>query len=51
MPLRQKIALYSIFALGHISVAVSAIRTYLDYLLFFTTYNVTWETSDIWLRP
>ncbi|KAJ4311420.1 hypothetical protein N0V94_007958 [Neodidymelliopsis sp. IMI 364377] len=49
MPLRQKIALYSIFALGYTSVAVGAMRTYQGYRLFFTTYDVTWAASDIWL--
>lgn len=49
MPLRQKIALYSIFALGYSSVAVGAMRTYQGYRLFFTTYDVTWVASDIWL--
>jgi hypothetical protein len=49
MPLRQKIALYSIFALGYTSVAVGAMRTYQGYRLFFTTYDVTWVASDIWL--
>lgn len=48
MPLRQKIALYSIFALGYTSVAVGAMRTYQGYRLFFTTYDVTWVASDIW---
>ena len=49
MPLRPKIALYSIFALGYTSVAVGAMRTYQGYRLFFTTYDVTWIASDIWL--
>ncbi|KAF3047450.1 hypothetical protein E8E12_007053 [Didymella heteroderae] len=49
MPLRQKIALYSIFALGYTSVAIGAMRTYQGYRLFFTTYDVTWVASDIWL--
>lgn len=49
MPLRQRIALYSIFALGYTSVALGAMRTYQGYRLFFTTYDVTWVASDIWL--
>lgn len=49
IPLRQKIALYSIFALGYTSVAVGAMRTYQAYRLFFTTYDVTWVASDAWL--
>lgn len=49
MPRRQKIALYVIFALGYTSVVVGAMRTYQGYRLFFTTYDVTWVASDIWL--
>lgn len=49
IPRRQKIALYVIFALGYTSVAIGTMRTYQGYRLFFTTYDVTWVASDIWL--
>ncbi|KAF9701883.1 hypothetical protein EKO04_000513 [Ascochyta lentis] len=49
MPIRQKIALYGIFALGYTSVAIGAMRTYTGYRIFFQTYDVTWVASDTWL--
>ncbi|KAJ4384601.1 hypothetical protein N0V86_000201 [Didymella sp. IMI 355093] len=49
MPRRQKIALYSIFALGYTTVPLGAMRTYRSYQLFFTTYDVTWVGFDIWI--
>ncbi|KAJ4342328.1 hypothetical protein N0V95_006978 [Ascochyta clinopodiicola] len=49
MPIRQKIALYSIFALGYSSVIIGAMRTYTCYRIFFQTYDITWFGSDIWL--
>ncbi|KZM23798.1 uncharacterized protein EKO05_0009792 [Ascochyta rabiei] len=49
MPIRQKIALYSILALGYTGVAIGAVRTYTGYRLFFQTYDVTWVASDTWL--
>lgn len=41
MPVRQKIALYCIFALGYTSVAIGAMRTYTGYRIFFQTYDIT----------
>lgn len=49
LPVRQKVVLCAIFALGYSTVAVGAMRTYQGYRLFFTTYDVTWVASDIWL--
>jgi hypothetical protein len=49
MHLRQKIALYSVFAVSYAAVALGAIRTYSSYHLFFQTYDVTWAACDVWL--
>ncbi|KAF2831694.1 hypothetical protein CC86DRAFT_274269, partial [Ophiobolus disseminans] len=49
MPLRQKIALYSVFAISYSAVALGALRTYTSYRLFFETYDVTWAACDVWL--
>lgn len=47
--IRQKIALYSVFAFSYSTVAIGAIRTYTGYRIFFTTYDVTWLASEMWL--
>ncbi|KAH7371591.1 hypothetical protein BKA66DRAFT_590975 [Pyrenochaeta sp. MPI-SDFR-AT-0127] len=47
MPFRQKLALYSVFAVSYFVVAVGAIRTYNCYHLFFETYDVTWIAGDV----
>ncbi|KAF2475582.1 uncharacterized protein BDR25DRAFT_279724, partial [Lindgomyces ingoldianus] len=49
IPLRQKIALFGIFAIGYCVVAISAIRTWLSWRIFFETYDVTWAAWDNWL--
>ncbi|KAF2025555.1 hypothetical protein EK21DRAFT_76162, partial [Setomelanomma holmii] len=40
MPLRQKVALYSVFAVSYVVVALGAVRTYSCYYLFFDTYDI-----------
>jgi len=45
IPLRQKIALYSIFAISYTTIALGAMRTYATYQVFFETYDVMWATS------
>ncbi|KAH7085478.1 hypothetical protein BKA63DRAFT_18643 [Paraphoma chrysanthemicola] len=49
MRLRQKIALYSVFAVSYLAVVLGALRTYSCYHLFFQTYDVTWAACDVWL--
>jgi len=46
IPIRQKVALFGIFAIGYGAVAVGAFRAYYSWRIFFTTYDVTWETWD-----
>jgi hypothetical protein len=46
---RQKLALYTVFAVSYLAVVVGALRTYASYHLFFETYDVTWAACDIWL--
>jgi hypothetical protein len=42
MPIRQKFALYGIFAIGYTTVAVGALRTYTTWRIYFESYDVTW---------
>ncbi|KAL6705173.1 hypothetical protein ACN47E_007278 [Coniothyrium glycines] len=49
MPIRQKVALYSIFAISYTTIAIGAVRTYTGYRILFVTYDVTWVASDTWL--
>jgi hypothetical protein len=49
MSSQQKIALYFVFAVSYLAVALGAMRTYSSYRLFFETYDVTWVAGDIWL--
>jgi hypothetical protein len=49
MHARQKVALYSVFAVSYVVVAIGALRTYSSYRLFFETYDVTWAAGDVWL--
>jgi hypothetical protein len=49
MRARQKVALYSVFAVSYVVVAIGALRTYSSYRLFFETYDVTWAAGDVWL--
>jgi hypothetical protein len=49
MHIRKKIALYGVFAVSYVVVALGALRTYSSYKLFFMTYDVTWAACDVWL--
>jgi hypothetical protein len=49
MPTRQKLALFSVFAVSYVAVALGALRAYSSYRLFFETYDVTWAACDVWL--
>ena len=46
LPLRQKIALFGIFAIGYSVVAMGAMRAYYSWHIFFGTYDVTWAGWD-----
>lgn len=49
IPLRQKIALFGIFAMGYGVVALGALRAYYSWYAFYGTYDITWATWDILL--
>jgi hypothetical protein len=49
MSSQQKTALYFVFAVSYLAVALGAMRTYSSYRLFFKTYDITWVAGDIWL--
>lgn len=42
IPIRQKIALFGIFAIGYGAVAFGALRSYYSWQVYFETYDVTW---------
>ncbi|ORY11708.1 hypothetical protein BCR34DRAFT_513451 [Clohesyomyces aquaticus] len=46
IPVRQKIALFSIFAIGYFVVAIAAVRAYFSWHVFFDTYDVTYVGWD-----
>ncbi|KAK7185673.1 integral membrane protein [Paraphaeosphaeria sporulosa] len=48
IPIRQKIALFGIFAIGYGVVAIGALRSYFSWQIFFETYDVTWVTWHTW---
>ncbi|USP80436.1 hypothetical protein yc1106_07710 [Curvularia clavata] len=48
IPLRQKVALMAIFATAYVAAAFGALRTYATYVLFFETYDVSWQLWEIW---
>lgn len=48
IPLRQKVALMAIFATAYGAAAFGALRTYATYVLFFETYDVSWQLWEIW---
>lgn len=49
LPIRQKLALFGIFAIGYGVVAVGTIRLYFSWRVFFDTYDETWIGWDNWL--
>ncbi|OSS43934.1 hypothetical protein B5807_11364 [Epicoccum nigrum] len=46
IPLRQKIALFGIFAIGYGAAVLGALRSYYSYKIYFQTYDVTWYAWD-----
>jgi hypothetical protein len=46
IPIRQKVALFAIFAIGYGVVALGALRAYYSWRTFYATYDVTWSTWD-----
>ncbi|KAL1610059.1 hypothetical protein SLS60_001724 [Paraconiothyrium brasiliense] len=48
IPVRQKIALFGIFAIGYGVVAIGALRSYFSWQIFFETYDVTWVSWHVW---
>jgi hypothetical protein len=49
MPIRQKFALYGIFAISYSTVAIGCLRSYSTYKIYFETYDVTWIAGDSFL--
>jgi hypothetical protein len=45
--LRQKFALFGIFAIGYGVVGLGTLRAYYSYRTFYLTYDVTWSTYDL----
>ena len=49
IPLRQKVALFGIFATGYCVVAIGVLRAYASWRIFFSTYDVTWVAGENFL--
>lgn len=49
MPVRQKIALFAIFAIGYGVVALAIARAVFSFRIYYVTYDVTWETWNLFL--
>ncbi|KAF2623795.1 hypothetical protein BU25DRAFT_477280 [Macroventuria anomochaeta] len=49
IPVRQKIALFGIFAIGYGVAALGAMRAYYSWQIYFGTYDVTWVTWDLFI--
>jgi hypothetical protein len=47
VPVRQKVALFGIFALGYGVVGLGGLRAYYTWRTFYETYDVTWSTYDL----
>lgn len=47
--MRQKIALFGIFAIGYGVAALGAMRAYYSWKIYYDTYDVTWYTWDLFL--
>jgi hypothetical protein len=48
IPFRQKVALMAIFAIAYGVAAFGALRTYATWVLFYETYDVSWQLWEIW---
>ncbi|PWY84998.1 integral membrane protein [Aspergillus heteromorphus CBS 117.55] len=49
MPLRQKLALNAVFALGYLAAVIAGIRIYFVWRMFYDTYDATWEAWYCWI--
>ncbi|KAL2428899.1 hypothetical protein ABEF95_004937 [Exophiala dermatitidis] len=49
LPLRQKAALYSLFALGFLAISAGIVRTLLLYNMLNTDYDFTWVLWETWI--
>ncbi|KAF2832732.1 hypothetical protein CC86DRAFT_401479 [Ophiobolus disseminans] len=49
IPMRQKVALFGIFAIGYGGVALGGLRAYYSWRTFYETYDVIWSTWDLML--
>ncbi|KAJ4399849.1 hypothetical protein N0V91_009120 [Didymella pomorum] len=49
IPVRQKIALFGIFAIGYGVAALGTMRAYYSWQIYFGTYDVTWITWDLFI--
>lgn len=49
IPVRQKIALFGIFAIGYGVAALGAMRAYYSWQIYFGSYDATWVTWDLFL--
>lgn len=49
IPMRQKIALFGIFAIGYGVAALGALRAYLSWQIYYNTYDVTWVSWELFL--
>jgi hypothetical protein len=48
IPFRQKAALMGIFAIAYVVAVLGALRTWSTYVLFYKTYDVTWQLWEVW---
>jgi hypothetical protein len=49
IPIRQKFALFGIFAIGYVVVALGALRAYYSWQTYYNTYDVTWFSWKVFL--
>lgn len=48
IPIRQKVALMAIFATAYGAAAFGALRTHATWVLFYETYDVSWQLWEVW---
>lgn len=49
LPVRQKLALAAVFAIGYIVCLIATLRCYYIWKIFYDTWDVTWWTWPSWL--
>jgi len=49
LPMRQKVLLSGIFGIGFFLCIVGIVRLLLTKRLYFDTYDMTWESFDLWI--